>query len=253
MPVTIKRVKRELQTTAKPKRNQTGAKRGAKRAFDPVSGTIKQLPAFGELNADLGLEKMAIVDRMLLNGSTPESVARTIKLEWGHQQQVTLLSLRVKISKYKAEMVVGKLKYLTEGNPVLSKFAQRVDVLENLTRLVEIQQDRVSKALIDEEKHGSISVKTGKLYKLNTMNRFEIQLLGELYDKLASLQMDLGLLRKVPAKFQISGAAASTQALLEQALQRDDRVGNALAEAFNVLDGKFKVDNNEQPASANPH
>lgn len=193
-------------------------------------------PPWGKLIRTLGPERIALVDSRLLNGETGEAVAKTIKLEWKLFPEKKLSVLAVQLNDYRRTTLLTKLRYLEDGrnDKALSKFAERVDVLENLTTLVELQQGRVSKALAAEEtNHG--------LHPLTAGVKLEVQTLGTLYKQLSDLQMDLGLLRKVPQRLQIEGGAARAQQALEQAMQRSLRVEQALAQAFDVIDGKFNV------------
>ena len=95
----------------------------------------------------------------------------------------------------------------------------------------------MSKALVAEE------TKTKKKgdYPLYINTKLEIQLLARLYEQMSDLQMDMGLIRKVPAKFQVEGMATRTQQLLEQAMKKSEKVDEALTRAYAVLEGKFKV------------
>jgi len=196
----------------------------------------------------LGPARLAIVDSRLLNDETAESIAKTIKGEWKLYKNTTLRNVARRVSVYKRLNVIGKLKVLERDKdkkgprPRLSDFADKVDVLENLTKLVELQQTRVSKAI----HHESTVFKD----MLDRKTRFELELLGNLYVKLGQLQMDLGLLRKVPQKVHIEGMASRTQQLLEQAMQKSSKVDMALSQAFAVLDGKFSVVSDD---AANKH
>jgi hypothetical protein len=187
---------------------------------------------FATLAKALGVERMALVESRLLNGEAGESVAKAIKMEWGLMPDHKLSSLAKILTEYRRVQLHSKLVYLNDKEaPRLSDFADKVDVLENLTKLVELQQTRVSKAMHLEKQQPK------RDYQL----RFEMELLGNLYVRLSTLQMDLGLLRKVPAKLQIEGMASRTQELLANAMSRSRRVDEALTKAFAVLDGKFSV------------
>jgi hypothetical protein len=179
-----------------------------------------------------------MIEVRLLNGETGEACAKTIKLEWGLMPNHKLLSLAKILTNYRQERLIGKLLLLKENldnphaSPRLVKFAEKVDVLENLTKLVEIQQTRVTKGVLGEEQLGGM---------LDRKMRYEIEVLGNLYARLATLQMDLGLIRKVPAKLQIEGMASRTQQVLQDAMSRSRRVDEALTKAFQVLEGKFQT------------
>lgn len=189
---------------------------------------------FRGLTSALGAERMAMVESRLLNNETGESVAKTIKGEWGLMPKHKLSSLAKILTEYRRVNMVGKLLLLDDKNaPRISEFTDKVDVLSNLTKLIELQQTRVSKAI-----HAENTILKGLT---DRKLRFELQLLGNLYVQLADLQMDLGLLRKVPQKLQIEGMASRTQVLLQTAMQKSRRVDEALSKAFAVLDGKFSV------------
>jgi len=228
MPVTIK--KRKLVKTSSPKKAQP------KRDWKIVNRGKGRKPKFYNLTSELGPDNMAKVDSMLLKGETCEAVAKTIKLVWGLQKDMRLVSLAAVLSDYRSTNVKGQLIMLDDPDaPRLSEFASKIDVMENLTALIGKQQDRVSKALVAEE------TKTKKKgdYPLYINTKLEIQLLARLYEQMSDLQMDLGVLRKVPAKFQLESMSTRTQQLLDDAMKKNTRVGVALAEAFKVLDGKF--------------
>ena len=189
-------------------------------------------PAFKALRRELGPERMAQVDSMWLNGQQGAAIAKTIKGEWGLMQDMTLKVLGVTINRYCTSNLKGKLVRVEKGDEVaLAKFAEKVDVLESLTRLIEMQQERVSKGYELEKNHLTLSFTL----------KFEVQTLAAMYRQMSDLQMDMGLIRKVPAKFQVEGMATRTQQLLEQAMKKSEKVDEALTRAYAVLEGKFKV------------
>lgn len=209
-----------------------------------VHSSAPKRTAFGRLMTSIGPDYMPLVESRLLNGDSAESIAKTIKLEWKLCADMKLSNLVVQLNKYRRDNLLGRLQYLSEHqnkSDSLHKFGEKVDVLENLTTLVELQQGRVSKAMRAEDANNP-------MLPLSRSTKFEVQLLGNLYKQLSDLQMDLGLLRKVPAKLQIEGGAARAQQALEQAMQRSSRVEQALSKAFDVIDGKFNV----VPTDASP-
>jgi hypothetical protein len=211
---------------------QTSAK--AKTKPPHTRGTAKK-PAHTILTKTLGPERMAMVDSRLLNGETCEAIARTIKLDWKLLTGSTMNTIAKALGRYKKDCLVGKLVLMADPTaPRLSEFADKVDVLENLTKLVELQQTRVTKAI-----HAENTLHPGLL---DRKTRYEVELLGNLYTKLADLQMDLGLLRKVPAKLQIEGLASRTQQRLQEAMNKSNRVDAALNRAFSIIEGKFTAE-----------
>jgi hypothetical protein len=210
-----------------------GVQTSAKRPY-PYNRGKGSRPPFHSLTSALGPEKMAIVDSRLLNGETGEAIAKTIKNDWKLLARMTLAALTKRLTEYRRTRLLTKLQLLADPKaPRLSDFADKVDVLQNLTKLVELQQGRVSKGIHTENALSDVL--------MDRKLRHEIALLGDLYAKLAELQMDLGILRKVPQKMQIEGMASRTQQLLETAMQRSHNVEMALSKAFEVLDGKFRV------------
>lgn len=198
-----------------------------------TKGTAKK-PPHTLLTKTLGPERMAMMDSRLLNGETCEALAKVIKLDWKLLTNSTLPTIAKMLTRYKNDCLVGKLLMMVDPKaPRVSEFAEKVDVLENLTKLVELQQGRVSKGI-----HTETTLLNGLL---DRKLRFEVELLGGLYVKLAELQMDLGLIRKVPQKLQIEGLASRTQQRLQEAMDRSNRVDAALNKAFSIIEGKFST------------
>ena len=221
MPIKIvKKGRGKLQTSAKPSNPSIVAK-----GRDHPSQEAR-------LIRDLGADRMPQINDMIVNNKSDVFIAKVIKNDWGLMLSTNLMTVKKAIFRYRTEVYEVKLTYAASPDAKkIAKFAERADVLENLTTLVELQQGRVSKGLALEEKSPH----------LHYMLKFEIQLLGNLHKQLTDLQMDLGLLRKVPAKFQVEGMATRSQQLLEDAMKKSERVDAALTKAFAVLDGKYKV------------
>lgn len=228
MPVKIIR-KKSVQITAKTRKPPKKPPR------QPAELKQGRTPSYAGLRKELGIERMAMIESRLLNGETGEEVAKTVKLEWGLMKTNTLVSLGIVLNAYRREVVLTKLMALTDKDtPSMAMVSDRIDVLDNLTKLVELQHGRVNKAIRAEKENGTST-------PLNRTTKFEMQLLANLYKQLSDLQMDMGLIRKVATKFTLEGTSAQTQQALEQAMQRSVRRDDALNRAFAVLDGKFKV------------
>lgn len=219
--------------------HKKGVQTSAKNKPPYTKGTAKK-SSHTLLTTTLGPERMAMVDSRLINGETCENLAKTIKLDWKLLPDHNLVAIAKLLTRYKNDNIVGRLVTLLDPKaPRLSEFADKVDVLSNLTRLVELQQERVTKGI-----HAENTLHPGLL---DRKLRYEIQVLNNLYANLATLQMDLGILRKVPAKLQIEGMASRTQQTLQEAMDRSNRVDAALSKAFAVLEGKFHTVPDDEP------
>lgn len=189
---------------------------------------------------DLGSERMAIIDQMLSDGISTMKVAEKVKDEWGECSGVKIVTLDKQIYRYRKEILEPKLEYVREmsdregisQSDAMKKFRTTVDVMDRLEMLINMQTVRVQKAFAREEKN----TKDGKGKPDNTINQ-ELRPLTDMCRVLAGLQLETGVVRRVPKQVQGFFQNLDTKILQEFRLemtQNDDTL-RALGELKEIV------------------
>lgn len=181
----------------------------------------------------LGTDRMAQIDAMLFKGTAAKDVARFIQNEWKEYTDVKLGTLSQQVNRYNKEINVGAVAAVT-GTVVdkkgmvthVKKVEAKIDTLQVLRNLVEQQQQRLNKIYMKEE---------GLPTVLDTVRK-EITLLAKLLDQLATLEMDLGILQRIPRKI-----AANVFLQRGEGGPDDLAIKKALEDAQNNIDAKHQV------------
>jgi len=152
---------------------------------------------------DLGADRMAVIDMMLTNGDSTQTVVEKIQIEWNACANVKGPTLDKQLQRYRKNIVEPRLIIATENavaagvvtSQGMKKFREHVDVMTRLDELINMQTERVRKAYAKEQLKGA----DGKLDQ--TINR-ELRPLTDMCRVLAGLQLETGVVRRVPKQVQ---------------------------------------------------
>lgn len=151
---------------------------------------------------DLGSDRMGIVDSKLTHGDSTMSVAEHIQIEWNACTGVKITTLDKQLSRYRKDILEPRLvaaaNKATENGTKITKemkaFNESVDVSELLSQSVTMQWARIQKAYAKE-----VGKPEGKLDP--TINK-ELRPFTDMCRVLANLQLETGVLRRVPKQVQ---------------------------------------------------
>ncbi len=200
---------------------------------------------------DLGSDRMGIIDSMLTKGDTTMSVAEHIQFEWSQCTSTKIGTLEKQIQRYKRDILEPRLvsaannaaKKSTSITKELKAFNQQVDVMDKLDQAVVMQHARILKAY-------AIEAAQGEQGKLDTNISKEIRALTDLLRVLAGLQLETGVLRRVPKQVQgffqqLTGDEVQEFRLEmsqnDQTLKSLNMIKDVLQEAASekIIDGEF--------------
>jgi len=188
---------------------------------------------------DLGADRIGIIDSMLTNGDSPMSVAERIKYDWNECASVKIATLDKQILRYRNEIVEPKLRLAAERADVegtaitvaMKKFKEQVDVMVNLSEAINMQRTRIHRAYAKEE----MRVRGGG--KPDPAINKELRAFTDMCRVLAGLQLETGVVRRVPKQIQGFFQNLDTKQLAEFQLemtQNDDTL-KALGQLTEVL------------------
>lgn len=199
---------------------------------------------------DLGSDRLGIVESMLTNGDSPMSVAEHIQTDWQECTEVKITTLEKQIQRYRADVLEPKLlmaaeKSVEKGSSIskeMKKFREQVDVQDMLNQGMSMQWERIQKAYTKEALKGPDA-------KLDPSINKELRAFTDLARALATLQLETGVVRRVPKQVQGFFAQLNPEELKEFRLemtQNDETlkslgiIKDVLQEAAGeVLDGEL--------------
>ena len=152
---------------------------------------------------DLGSDRLGIMESMLTNGDSPLTVAEHIQQDWQECTEVKITTLEKQIQRYRADVLEPKLlmaaeKAADKGAAISSemkKFREQVDVQDMLNQGMNMQWSRIQKAFTKEELKGADG-------KLDPAINKELRAFTDLARALATLQLETGVVRRVPKQVQ---------------------------------------------------
>jgi hypothetical protein len=152
---------------------------------------------------DLGTDRMGIIDSMLTKGDSTMSVAEHIQFEWNACTSVKIGTLDKQLQRYRKDILEPRLvaaanKATDNGTKItkeMKAFNESVDVQDMLTKSVTMQWARISKMYARE--HG-----LGENGKLDSNINKELRPFTDMCRVLANLQLETGILRRVPKQVQ---------------------------------------------------
>jgi hypothetical protein len=151
-----------------------------------MADAFKRLYAFDE-------ERIEQVNEMLSKGLPASQVAQVIQSEWGLLADLKPDSVKKMLERYRKtdlrECILAQVAGVTEGMHTTT-LAKRVSALEELTDLATVQKGRYQKA---------VQLEAGKPLLLKQATE-EGRLLKEILVELGRLQLDTGVLARVPRR-----------------------------------------------------
>lgn len=169
---------------------------------------------------DLGSDRLGIVEAMLTNGDSPMTVAEHIQQDWQECTEVKISTLEKQIQRYRADVLEPKLlmaaeKAVEKGGAVskeMAKFREQVDVAQVLNEGLNMQWERIQKAYTKEALKGPDA-------KLDPAINKELRAFTDLARALATLQLETGVVRRVPKQVQGFFAQLNPEELKEFRLE----------------------------------
>jgi len=152
---------------------------------------------------DLGSDRLDIIEGMLSAGESPMTVAARVKDEWNQCPQVKINTLEKQIRRYHNDVLAPKLALVVErasqeGTTLpaaMKKFREQVDVMEKLNSAINMQWSRIQKAFTKEDRKGAEGKLDGNIGK-------ELRSFTDMCRVLAGLQLETGVVRRVPKQVQ---------------------------------------------------
>lgn len=153
---------------------------------------------------DLGADRMAVIDMMLTSGDSTQKVVEKIQIEWNDCAGVKSPTLDKQLQRYRRDILEPRLIMAAEtaeaaGVPIsqgMKKFRETVDVMDRLEELINMQTSRVRTAYKKEQ------AKVVKGGKLDPDIQRELRPLTDMCRVLAGLQLETGVVRRVPKQVQ---------------------------------------------------
>lgn len=196
-------------------------------------GQMLKLPGFMQ---QLSPEQRAIVDSHLIADSSTDALLDMIQQKWQACTDMNRESLRRAVYRYKDRFILPKqatvVAKLTNNDMVTRMAAtqkqleQVLNPVQALEGLISLQMSRVDKLKETE----------GKMPTLLDSQTKNITALGDMLFKLAALHLDVGLLRKVPQKHNVT-MTAEQQAFVSS-LEVTDTVNKAKMNVLAMLESQ---------------
>lgn len=151
---------------------------------------------------DLGDDRMGIVESLLTQGDSTMSVAEKIQFEWNTCKNVKIGTLDKQLQRYRKEILEPRLvaaanKASANGTKVtkeMKAFKEGVDVQNLMEKSVTMQWARIQKMYAKEVgKDGG---------KMDPAINKELRPFTDMCRVLANLQLETGVLRRVPKQVQ---------------------------------------------------
>jgi len=149
---------------------------------------------------DMGQDKVSQIDAMLMKGDKPLQVATYMQQNWNLHLDINLMTLEKMVLRYKNDIIsaqIAKTELAAAGQTGIAKrvqdFKGKIIAEETLCRIVLLQQTRVDKLYDVESKMPSMV--------MNQLTK-ELTLFKDMLNQLSGLQMDLGILQRVPKKIK---------------------------------------------------
>lgn len=172
-------------------------------------------------------EHQAAINSYLLNEHPIDKLVKKIKYEWNEFPEVADATIRQMLYRYKQKhitvqqaKIVAKIttnEKINELVATVTMLERRLDPALELEKLVQMQIARLEKALLLEKP-------SKVLFDTVTKN---VEVTANLVTRLADLQMELGLLRRVPKKLNVSAVDVSEE---ERRYMEQATMSNAAAQ-----------------------
>jgi hypothetical protein len=171
---------------------------------------VKKSIAFQDI-LSLPLDKRAAIDTHILGNGSPTELVRMIQQKWELLTDKDPNTLRRMLYRYKEELIEPKQVALVAkfaDNDTLTRVAEKVEELgirflpiQEMEKLIHTQMHRVAKmAELEKNSPTLLDAQTKNILNLHYMLK-----------DLASLHMDVGMLKKVPMEVEHKLSAAEQQ------------------------------------------
>ncbi len=152
---------------------------------------------------DLGSDRMGVIDGMLMDGNSTMSVAEHIQFEWNACTSVKVGTLDKQISRYRKDILEPRLvaaatnamEKKTSLSKELKAFKQTTDVIAELDEFILMQGARIKKLYAQEYAKGEKG-------KIDPNISKELRPFTDMCRVLAGLQLETGVIRRVPKQVQ---------------------------------------------------
>lgn len=196
-------------------------------------GQGMKLPGFMQL---LSPEQRAIVDSHLLADSPADGLLEIIQGKWGMCTNMSKDALRRAVYRYKDRFILPKQATVVAkltSNEMVTRLAASQKQMDQVLNPVNALESLISLQLSRVEKLKETEGKMPTLLDSQTKN---ITALGDMLFKLAALHLDVGLLRKVPQKHNVT-MTAEQQAFVSS-LEVTDTVNKAKMNVLAMLESQ---------------
>lgn len=152
---------------------------------------------------DLGSDRMGVIDTMLTEGKSTLAVAEHIQFEWNACTSVKIGTLEKQLLRYRKDILEPKLvlaanRASDEGTTItaqMGKFSEQVDVMDKLNESITMQWARIQKMYAREAAKGDAG-------KIDPNINKELRPFTDMCRVLAGLQLETGVVRRVPKQVQ---------------------------------------------------
>lgn len=167
-------------------------------------GQLLKLPGFMQ---QMSPEQRAIVDSHLIADSSTDALLDMIQKKWGLLAEMERESLRRAVYRYKDRFILPKQATVVAkltNNDMVNKLAATQKVMEQVLNPVNALEQVIAHQMARVEKLKETEGKMPTLLDSQTKN---LTALSDMLFKLAALHLDVGLLRKVPQKHNVTMTA----------------------------------------------
>jgi len=188
---------------------------------------------------DLGADRLGIIDSMLMDGISTMLITERIQNEWGECTEVKVTTLDKQIMRYRDNIVEPKLKLAAERadnegimiGKAMKKFRGTVDVIQEMEEAINMQRSRIQTAYMRE-------VRKGNEAKLDPSINKELRALTDMCRVLVGVQLETGIVRRVPKQIQGFFQNLDTNELQEFRLEmtQNDETLKAMGEIKGILE-----------------
>lgn len=186
----------------------------------------------------LTLEQRAVVDNMLQRSTVPK-VAAMIQKDWKIWTDISTFSLEQLLRRYKdeyihAQMTAAVTRLQKKSGPAaqaIQYFGEQLNVIEELTSLVDVQKERLAKILKKLESNELP----------NKGVREELDLLMKMLREVGNLQLETGIMRRAPKEIKgtlTNGVDTPVEFRIEESYS--PALQKVLDDAKRIIDGTYE-------------
>ena len=200
-----------------------GAAKGSKKVAPGSPGAFKRLH-------DLSWEQQAEIDRRLSKGELPRDIAQVIQEEWQLLGEMKLDSVKKMLERYRKTELREKVVAQIAGQNDMVKtrtLAKRLNAMEEIQTLVEVQRGRFEKMLVRESQSPLLLKQVSE----------EGRLLKDMLVELGKLQLETGVLIRAPKK--LTGTLTDEEGNIQRFSWTEEQEALARIIDGEVIDGEF--------------